>query len=351
MSQRAILLTLLCLSCGAIGGAIAAQAAVPLPYLLGALFANAALIFAAPASLLKGYKIPEFARQPFIACIGLLIGAQVHLELIENWSAVIALIIAVTIFAPLAFAANYALFRKIGHYDKPTALFCAAPGGLIEAIELGTQSGAHIAVLTMQQFLRIVLVVTFVPLLISLWAGHPVGSAAGITGAAQGAPSPLWVILAIGVPGYVLGKTLNLPAGQLTGPLIVAALLSSSGLVPLAMPAWLIIVAQIVVGTALGLRFNGMSTPMLRRGIGLGILSVGVMLALAGAIAALLVFATGLSGQAALLIFAPGGVTEMSLIALSIAADPALVTLAHVYRIILTVLILGILHKRFAPKQ
>ena len=44
--------------------------------------------------------------------------------------------------------------------------------------------------------------------------------------------------------------------------------------------------------------------------------------------------------------FAPGGVTEMSLIALSLSANPAVVTLHHLYRIILTVLGLSFLRKR-----
>ena len=38
--------------------------------------------------------------------------------------------------------------------------------------------------------------------------------------------------------------------------------------------------------------------------------------------------------------FAPGGVTEMSLIALSVASSPALVSAHHIFRIIITVSLL-----------
>ena len=38
---------------------------------------------------------------------------------------------------------------------------------------------------------------------------------------------------------------------------------------------------------------------------------------------------------------APGGVTEMALVALSLSANPAFVTLHHIYRILLTVLVIG----------
>jgi uncharacterized membrane protein AbrB (regulator of aidB expression) len=43
-----------------------------------------------------------------------------------------------------------------------------------------------------------------------------------------------------------------------------------------------------------------------------------------------------------LISFAPGGVTEMALVALSLQANPALVTLHHVWRILVTVIGLSV---------
>ena len=48
--------------------------------------------------------------------------------------------------------------------------------------------------------------------------------------------------------------------------------------------------------------------------------------------------------------FAPGGVTEMSLIALSVASSPALVSAHHIFRIITTVSLLGIIYNRWIDK-
>jgi len=44
-----------------------------------------------------------------------------------------------------------------------------------------------------------------------------------------------------------------------------------------------------------------------------------------------------------LISFAPGGVTEMALIALSLNANPALVTAHHIYRIVLTVIEMAVI--------
>ena len=339
--QTTLLKTALFLALGSLGGWIMSYFPVPLPFMLGAMAASALSVAFLPSAFMDGYNPPEYVRMPFIACIGLLIGAQVHLELITDWRPIAVVFIVVTIFAPFAHFLNYRMMRRFGGYDVPTAFFSAAPGGLIEAMSLGERAGAQIPLLTVQQFLRIILVVTLIPLAISLWVGHPVGSAAGLSTLSIGDISPLWQIIAVGVLGYGLGRGLRIPAGQMTGPLILAGLLTATGLLPLTLPSWLVILAQIVIGTTLGLRFNGLSATVLRRGIALGVASSVLMLALGAILALLITSLADVSGSAAWLSLAPGGVTEMSLVALSLAADPALVTIAHVYRIALTVFIMS----------
>ena len=61
------------------------------------------------------------------------------------------------------------------------------------------------------------------------------------------------------------------------------------------------------------------------------------MLGLAAAMAGLIAPITGEPFDVMLISFAPRGVTEMALVALSLPANPALVTLYHIIRILLTV--------------
>ena len=58
----------------------------------------------------------------------------------------------------------------------------------------------------------------------------------------------------------------------------MAAILSLTGVFAIDMPEWLIKLAQIVVGTALGMRFTGLSRALVLRGVGLACVSVGGML-------------------------------------------------------------------------
>ena len=337
MTRAFATLCLLVLSCAAAW--IADRLSLPLPYMLGPLVSSGAVAILVSARLPVNYQFPGWLRLTFITVIGLMIGAQVTPELFANAGRLAISFAALTLFVGLCLAFNYAVFRRLGRYDPATAFYCSTPGGLYESLALGEAAGADPARLTLQQFLRVILVVTALPIALSLWLGAPVGSAGGMTLARPDVPwSDLPWIISAGIGGIVAGRVLRLPAGQITGPMAVAAALSLTGVYHVDVPQWLVNAAQIVVGTALGMRFAGLNRGLILRGVGLSVISVGGMLALAALFAALLAPLTGQPFTVMLISFAPGGVTEMALVALSLQANPAYVTLHHIYRILITVI-------------
>ena len=211
-------------------------------------------------------------------------------------------------------------------------------------------AGADIRRLVTQQFLRIVSVIGLVPMGLSLYEGHPVGSAAGMGFSAAPQPANWPMILAALAAGLAFGRLLRLPAWQLTGALLVSAALALWGQ-PLSVPRWLMQLSQVVIGTSLGMRFAGLSHAMLIRGTWLSLISVTAMLAIASLIAVLIGPATGQSFEVLLITFAPGGVNEMALVALSLDANPAFVTLHHVFRIGITVLALGLMKRLLTRRR
>lgn len=326
------------------------MAGLALPYLLGPLLVTAAVATGLPRALPAGYCFPTALRVGFVAVIGLMIGAQVTPALFAGAHDVALSLGALTLFVALAHGLGFAVFRYLGGYDATTALYASTPGGLYESIALGEAAGADMPRLMLQQFLRVIVVVTALPIGLSLWTGAPVGSSAGQSLARAVVPwSDLPVIALAVAAGIALGRLLRLPAGQLTGPLAVAAGLSLSGMLTLDVPQWLVNVAQVVVGTALGMRFCGIGPALILRGLGLSLLSVALMLGLGLGFALALRGATGQPVDVLLISFAPGGVTEMALVALSLQANPAFVTLHHVYRILLTVLGLGLITRVRRP--
>jgi len=116
------------------------------------------------------------------------------------------------------------------------------------------------------------------------------------------------------------------------------------------LPDILIVVAQVIIGTSLGARFFGMDKRILLTAARLSSLSVITMLFLAFIFILILQNLSELTAVTLFISFAPGGVTEMSLIALSVAASPALVSAHHIFRIITTVSLLGIIYNRWINK-
>ncbi|SPF80328.1 hypothetical protein PRI8871_02132 [Pseudoprimorskyibacter insulae] len=332
---------------GAVGGMIAFQVHIPMPWMLGSLAVSALAVGLFQKTALEGYKFPNPLRNCFVALIGVMIGTQVTPELFEILPRIPLILLALAVFVVAAHFGNYLIFQKVGGMDRSTAFYSGTPGGLMESILFGEQAGADIRVLTIQQFLRIILVISLVPTGISLWVGHPVGSAAGPVGDAAPALdlAHAAMIAGCGAVGLALARVVHLPASQLIGPMLLAAGLTLSGMVDLHLPFWLIASAQVVIGASLGLRFTGVTLRLLRRSVGLSLLSVGYMILLGGLLAALVQPIVDVDYLVMFISFAPGGVTEMSLVALSLAASPALVSLHHVLRILMTVMELTITSK------
>ena len=102
-------------------------------------------------------------RNVFVATIGVMIGGLFTADLLTTlpgwWPSVLTLLL----YSVVAQMVVYVLYRRIGGLDRPTAFFSASPGGLIENIVLGEAAGANAPILSVLQFLRIVIVVISVP--------------------------------------------------------------------------------------------------------------------------------------------------------------------------------------------
>ncbi|MEQ8294170.1 MAG: AbrB family transcriptional regulator [Roseovarius sp.] len=337
MANILVTFGLICL--GALTGWAASLLGLPLPYLIGPLLICAAIATILPHRLPEGYRFSHRLRTIFTGVIGLMIGAQVTPELFAQAPEFVITFTALTLFVGVCLAFNFWVFRRLGGYDRVTAFYSSTPGGLYESLALGEAAGGDVARLTLQQFLRVIVVVTALPVGLSLWLGEPVGSSGGVTLARDDVPwTDLPYIVLAGAAGYFGGRLLRFPAAQLTGPMAAAAILSVTGFFHVDIPVWLVNIAQIIVGCALGMRFTGLSRGLILRGAGLSLLSVGGMLVLALVFAVAVVPFVAEPIDVLLISFAPGGVTEMSLVALSLQANPAFVTLHHIFRILMTVI-------------
>ncbi|MBZ4022297.1 hypothetical protein CKO11_07480, partial [Rhodobacter sp. TJ_12] len=169
----------LTLAFGTAGGFAAKAVHLPLPMLVGSLLAvgTAALIGLKP--LRRTVQFPVHLRLFFIPVIGVAIGASFTPEILRGAVDWLPSLAALCLFIPLAHYLSFRALRRTGTLDPVTAFFGAAPGGLIETVQMGEEMGGDARMLTMLQFLRLITTLIAVPLFFTAVTGHAVGSAGG----------------------------------------------------------------------------------------------------------------------------------------------------------------------------
>ena len=334
------------LGLGGLGGFAAAALTLPLPFLLGGL---ATTLLLASLANRRGITLPfpQFLRRFFVGIIGTMIGGAFSPDLIRVLPELAITAIAVAVFVPVAMAIGYVICRVIGKYDRVTALYSALPGGLIDAVEIGTASGGNAQVLTLSHLMRIFAVVFSVPLIYWAWSGGPVGSSAGESfDPGYWTYAGLALALIITLVGLAMGPLLRLPAAHLLGPMALSAILHGAGLVETASPEWLLLLAQLMVGVGLASQFSGSDGPGLARIVLTMIVMVSTLLLVSAGFALVLTRVSPLGFDALFLSFAPGGVTEMGLIALSLSVSPVVVVAHHMVRIFVVVVVAAVTARR-----
>lgn len=337
------------LAMAALAGMAARFLHLPLPWLMGSLVGTGGMAILGLRPLGQPIHMPTPLRQACVPVIGVAIGGNFTTEILHQVGNWVPSLLALCLYIPLAHILAYRIYR-LGGVDRVTAYYGTVPGGLIESVTMGEEKGADTGMLVLMQFLRLIVTIVAVPLIFGLLTGKSIGSAAGVemAGAAHGlGPRDVMVLVVAGAGGYWLAHRLRFPAAVMTGPILFSAIAHLTGLVEGVPSGWVINATQVVVGAGLGARFAGMALGTLRRGAGLAMLSTGTLLLLAWGFALLLREVIDQPASAVFLAFAPGGITEMSLIALSLQISVVYVAAHHIVRIVLSVSLARVLAGRF----
>ncbi len=127
----------LAIAIGTAGGAIFSYLDLPLPWMMGAMFATG-------VSSLGGAKLKMDSRLRtlMILVLGVLLGGAFSpeiIDLIPRWPITLA---SLAIYILIATIATFSYYRFIAGFDPRTAFFAGVPGGLNEMIFLGEAAGA-----------------------------------------------------------------------------------------------------------------------------------------------------------------------------------------------------------------
>ncbi len=331
------------LALGIPGGALFYFLHLPLPWMLGAMAATTV----AAVSGVRVALMPSL-RLAFITILGVMLGSAFTPEVVKGivlWLGSFAWLAA---YVAIATALIWLYYRRIARYDSVTAYFSAAPGGLNEMILAGGAMGGDERRISMSHAARI-LIAIFTLSFGYRWFGGYVPTANQTLSGEQAMNGLDWLLLTgCGVIGFLIARLLRIPAYALVGPMVLSAIVHALGITHSRPPVWLVAAAQIVVGAMVGSRFDGAAPSTVGKAVILAVFATAALLLLAAIFGEAVEATLGIPFSAALLAFAPGGLAEMSLIALSLDIDAAYVSSHHIVRIFMIVLAAPFLFRLFS---
>ncbi len=322
---------------------IAFQINMPLPWMLGSMIGvTIAAMSGAPI------LAPARLRPIVIPVIGVMLGSGITAELfaqLGQWARTLAILPLVLIATA---GTSFLIYRRIGSYDPVTAFYSSMPGGLNEMLVIGGAAGGDERRIALAHAARVLMIIFLVALVFGIFFGIQ-------SGAGNGNWTPLTaptlrdyaLLLGCAAVGAPLAKIIRLPAPGLFGPMILSGLVHITGWTHIAPPSVFIIGAQVVVGTIIGCRFIGATLHEVGKDLVLACVITVISLLATAFFAWIVAHLLGMSIGQAFLAFAPGGVTEMSLMTLAIGQDVAFVSVAHLIRITLVIAIAPILFNFF----
>ena len=320
---------------GALGSVLFVYANLPLPWFLGALtFCLIASVAAAPVERPKPMAIP-------MRCVlGVAIGSAFSPALLDRIGSMAWSLVLLIPFMLFVIGLGMVFYERFAKLDRATAFFAAVPGGLTDMTTMAEDAGANPRSVILVQASRILVIVFALPLWLSWHDGLAVAQVfASRIRIWELSPLDGGVMVAMGLGGWLGARWLGLAGAPIVGPMLVSGVAHAFGFTFAKVPLEVLIIAQISVGVLLGCQFRGLTLKEFTSTMVWGIAYALVLLVITAFVAHFVALWTGFDPVSVLLAFAPGGQTELNLLAYILGLDVAYVALHHLVR--LGIVILG----------
>lgn len=320
------------------GGAIFSWLKTPLPWMIGPLLLMAACNFSGAR-----LRAPAGGRQVGQVIIGTALGLYftpaVAQQVVSYWHfLLLAAMLAILIASACAWFVSC-----VTDTDRATAFFASVPGGAAEMAILAERFGARVDRVAIAQSMRILAVVIVIPFVLTY---------SGVHGADVYAPATasldwgrLASLLAIAAAGGIALAAVGAPNAFMLGALFSVIALTVNEVHFSAMPALVSNIGQLLIGCALGSRFERSFLDRIPGFVAATLASILLAIGLAASMGAGLAWIYGLPVPSVVLATAPGGIAEMCITAKVLQLGVPLVTAAHVTRVMVLVTGTGTLFK------
>lgn len=318
-----------------IAGWLFSLTGIPLGWMIGAMLAVML------ASLVGVPAAEPAPLMPYVkASVGTLLGATVTVSVFtaipQWWGSLVFLLLVMAVSAFLC----YQILHRWMQFDKGSAALCAIPGGITEMIILSEQARADQTKVAIVHALRIALCVLIIPLLISATMAVDVRQSG--SGATTEIMMPLsdwaWFVLCVAA-SIVINRYIKLPAGLILVALVLCAVLHLTGVTHFQVPSYITNLIQVFIGINVGARFIGRTLKQLAHVMMAAIAVVTVQISIAYGAALLIANFTDLNMLALILAYSPGGLAEMSMIAVAMGIEVIFIGLHHLVRVLLALIV------------
>ena len=326
------------------------QAGMPAPYLMGSLFGvwfGGALI--RPIQPYLG--VARWFHIPVILGMAVMIGAafdqQMLLQITVWWKSLCVMMITTFIVC----MTGYQLLTRWRGYDKRLAFFCSLPGGQAEAMILARQMVEKDYVVALFHLVRVTVVFLSTPLLLAFIKGGDAVAASNRTLASMTSifEMPLYqlgLFFLITVLGLGLALILRLPLPYLLGPMCLSIVFHLMGWADLPRINEFVILAQLAIGGAIGARLAKVPFQEVFGYLKDAFITTVLILTLFFITAIITAMMEGFNFLELWLAFVPGGLYEVTLLALIFGFDVAFVAFHHTVRIIPLIFAMSFISKR-----
>ncbi len=320
-------------------GTEAESAGFPAPHLFAALVVGLILSL----GRISEAEMPGWLYLGAQAVTGVVLGTYVTFHSVTvvgaNWLAVVAITV---LTLALSVGLGVLLARRTG-MDAPTASLGMIAGGSAGIVATSDDLGADARLVAFMQYLRLVLVVLTAPLLVR-YVLHPhVTGGYGAIGPKEievEASAGAYVFSAlVAAGGAAIALRLRIPAGALIGPLVLAAVLTGTGVVHrVTPPEFPRETAFTLIGLYVGMRFTRESIARVGRLLPVVLAFVVVLVATTGLLAWGLSAVTSISALDSYLATTPGGINAVLVVAFASGAHTGFVFAVQTLRLFVMVL-------------
>lgn len=306
----------------------------PSPPLFGALFAGMLYAVSGRGPTLDLPRAGSVAGQ---ALIGISMGSLLDLATLRalggNWLPIGAVTLATLLLSLLLGQ----VFARLGGLSRATGTFSTIAGGASGITAIARELGADDRITSVVQYLRVVLILVGMPVVTATVFRPPHNASSPAAPVAHAAWwADLLFVAASAAVGIGVARLVRFPSGHLLGPLLVASILTISGVLgSAAEPAWLAAVGFALVGLQVGLRFTRASLRQVGRLLPLSVAMILLVVLGSAALGVVLAQFTGVPQLDAYLATTPGGLYAVLATAAASGANVTFVLAVQVVRLVL----------------